>query len=191
MSTPSSRLVLVTTAFSSPALSDASTARRRSASSAEWCAATASGPTPSSWRRSCVTFSVKARVLAKTTVVRASPVASRSLPEQPAIGQAPMRRLVGLEERLDLEGQVGRALGPRGLDDPAGPGRADQEPRHRLGRPAGRREADAAGSRRARAASRSSETARSAPRLFGTSAWTSSTIRWRTPRQSVVPGRPG
>ena len=111
MSTPSSRLVLVTTARTSPDFSPASIARRRWASSAEWCAAMTRSPWPAvrsgGWlrpsarspssdgarprracatrpltsddrstgrcratRRSCVIFSAKARVLAKTTVVR-------------------------------------------------------------------------------------------------------------------------
>ena len=79
ISTPSSRLVLVTTARTCPDRSADSIARRRPASSAEWCATTAQSDSAESEsdaemarsrRRSWVIFSAKARVLAKTTVVR-------------------------------------------------------------------------------------------------------------------------
>ena len=103
-----------------------------------------------------------------------------------------MRRLVGLRSSdSTVEFQGG--------GEPSGGGasttrqvrrRSDQEPRDGR-RPAGTSPTARSASGRGRpcAASRSSETARSAPRLVGTRAWTSSTIRCSTRRQCAVPGR--
>ena len=135
-------------------------------------------------------FSVKARVLAKTTVVRFRPSRLAEPAEEPAVGQAAMRGLVGPE----------RATRPRApaAASPSGGGASmtrqvrDGPTRNRATGSAGRQVADRPirlGSRSARAASRSSETARSAPRFVGTRAWTSSTIRCRTPSPVLVPGR--
>ena len=101
-----------------------------------------------------------------------------------------MRGLVGLDQRLDLDLQ-GQAC-------PAGKGASTTRhvrvgpTRNRATGSAGRQVADSPtrhGSRLARAESRSSETARSAPRLVGTSAWTSSTIECSTVLPVLGPAR--
>ena len=100
------------------------------------------------------------------------PVASRSLRKQAAIGQAAMRSPPPASGATRPRSTTRASPSGRGATTTRQvPRRPDQEPRHRLGGSTGRREADRGPDRSTpRAASRSSETARSAPRLFGTSA---------------------
>ena len=90
-------------------------------------------------------FSVNARVLAKTTVVRFRADRRRQPAQEATIGQARdagPRRACRSDSTSTTVG--GEPAGGGGLDDPAGPRRPDQEPRDRLGRAAGRRQPDPA-----------------------------------------------
>ena len=154
MSTPSSRLVLVTTALSSPRLQrgldlaaavgvERRVVRARRLDAARLAGRPAAsrlvpevvgellGERPGCWRRRPWSGWPSDRL--------AEPA------EQPAIGQAAMRapRPASISDSTSSS-SGGVPVGQGGLDHPAGPRRADQEPRDRLGGAAGRRQADAA-----------------------------------------------
>ena len=157
----------VTGSVSEPRLTVPSTARRAM-------------PTVTA-RRSCVIFSAKARVLAKTTVVRFAVDDLAEASQQPAVAQAAVGRLAGPDQALDGESPTGGVPGGRGASITRQV--RDGPTRNRAIASSGRQVADSPtrqGSRPACAATRSSETARSAPRFVGARAWTSSTIRCST-----------
>ena len=122
------------------------------------------------------------RVLTKTSVVRCASISCG----QPVIDLRPdLARHHRLQRRVrDFEIEIARAL-VAGIDDcrlsrrrAVGAG-ADQEMRDGLDRVLRGREADALQSSPHSAARRSSESARCAPRLFGATAWISSTMTER------------
>ena len=107
MSTPSSRLVLVMTSAdlaipqSRLRLLAAVCDRGRNDVPRRACSGSTAGDV--SCRRSCVSFSAKARVLAKTTVVRFRHDGPPQAFQQPAVAQAAVRRFAGLNQALDLD----------------------------------------------------------------------------------------
>ena len=141
MSTPSSRLVLVTTALSSPALSADSTSRRLRGVERRMVRR---HPLDRSSQVVGDLLGQGARVGEDDRGAVPADLRDQSL-QQPPIRQAAMRPLVVLQQRLDLQVQRPGPLGGRGLDDPAGARGTDQEVRDGLGGPAGGREADAGG----------------------------------------------
>ena len=192
MSTPSSRLVLVTTARTSPAFSPDSILAAP-ASSVDGAAMPIS---PRRLRRSASARSQVVRDLlgegpgvGEDDRVRWPSMIASEAAEQPAIGQPAVRRLVGPDQRLDGELRRRRAVGRGGFDDAAGPRDPDEKPRDRCVGAAGRREARR-GTDRGRALARAAPARRPGrpPRFVGARAWTSSTITCSTPRQCVSPG---
>ncbi|GIV00559.1 MAG: hypothetical protein KatS3mg014_2174 [Actinomycetota bacterium] len=205
MSMPSSREEVATIPRSSPRFSRSSISRRRSRAIEPWWAATSSVPA-SSFRRAA-RRSARRRWFTNTIVEvweRTSSSRRGSTPGQiePREGMSP--GVAGPSRRGIREGSAARAEGSAmsstgtstvssiGRPDPASTIRTGRgvpsryPPRYRATTSSGRWVADRpirCGGVRQSASSRSSESARCAPRSFGASACTSSTMTQRTGRR--------
>ena len=146
MSTPSSRLVLVTTARTCPARRADSIARRRCASRAEWCATTTgSGPAGEFWFLPQVVrelFGEGAGIGEDDRRAVAADGPTQAF-QQPAVAQAAVRRFAGLDQALDGDLDRRRASRRRCLDDAASARSASQKSNCVVARAARCREADA------------------------------------------------
>ena len=167
-----------------------STARRVRLASAPWCAATT--PSPSRSSRSCATRSARRRLGTKISVVLCSSMSAA----EPLVDVAPTLRA----RPPRASGSLGTSIAEierllaSGVDDAAGPRAAARRCRRgsaptSAGRLAPSPTGRCACSRRVlhSASSRSSESARCAPRLLPTSAWISSTITVSTPPRIAAP----
>ena len=182
MSIPSSSEAVATSARNSPAWKRVSTRYRRSLERLPWCAATTSSPRRSpSW---CASRSARLRVFTNTNVVRCSCTRVGDPVEDVA-------HLLRARDRFELtlrelDGEVERALMAAVDDRGQGPV-ADEQARHRLDRPLRGRQPDPNRAVSHNASSRSSVSARCAPRLSRATAWISSTMTVSTVRSAARP----